>query len=589
MKQFFKTVFASMIGAFLSILLFLFLLVLLAVGSIMSISSEDKVEIKAHSILQIQLNEVIQERSNESPFEFKGLMNFNVEQSLGLNDILASIKNASKDPNIDGIYLDISSVNAGLSTTEEIRNALIEFKSSGKFIYSYSEFYTQKGYYLASMADSIFLNPAGLLELKGVSAQYMFFQHAFEKLEITPEIIRVGSFKSAVEPYFTDHMSDSNKLQTKVYLSSLFGHMIKNISKSRNISIDSTYAIATQLKVRNAEDAITYKLADALIYKDQLLSKFSKKTSKSSVNDINFIGLKKYHKSMKEEIKIANDKIAMIYANGEIISGEGDENIIGSEKISRAIRKARLDNSVKSIVLRINSPGGSALASDIIWREVILAKKVKPVIVSMGDVAASGGYYIACAADTIVAEPTTITGSIGVFGVLFNAQKFFNNKLGITFDQVKIGEFADLGNYTKPLSPAERMIIQNEINRIYSDFTGKVAAGRNMSVESVKRIAEGRVWSGVDAKRIGLVDVLGNIDDAVNIAAKKAKLVDYRIVNYPEMEDPLQKILKQFGAEVKTMMMPSEYKELAPYFKTFESLKNSKGIQARLPINIKID
>ncbi len=589
MKQFFKTVFASMIGAFLSILLLIFLGVLVLVGSIMSLSKEDKVEVKEHSIIQINLNEPITERGNDYPFNFSSVMNFNVEQSLGLDEILASIKKASTDPNIDGIYLDISGVSAGLSTTEEIRNALLKFKESNKFIYAYSEYYTQKGYYLASVADSIFLNPSGLLELKGVNAQYMFFQHALEKLEITPEIIRVGSFKSAVEPYMSDHMSDSNRLQTNVYLSSLFGHMIKNIASLRKLNNDSTYAIATKLKVRNAEDAVTYKLADALIYKDELLQKFAKNTSQSSINDIRFISLKKYNKSSPADVTISKNKIAIIYANGEIVSGDGDENSMGSEKISRAIRKARLDADVKSIVLRVNSPGGSALASDVIWREMILAKKDKPVIVSMGDVAASGGYYIACAADTIVAEPTTITGSIGVFGVLFNAQKFFNNKLGITFDQVKIGEYADLGDYTKPLSPAERMIIQNEINRIYNDFTSKVAEGRKMPQENVKRIAEGRVWSGIDAKRIGLVDVLGNIDDAVKIAANKAKLTEYRIVNYPELEDPFEKIIKQLGGNVKAYLMPNEYKELAPYLKTLESMKNNKGIQARLPLNFQID
>lgn len=589
MKQFFKTVFASMIGAFLSILLLIFLGVLVLVGSIMSLSKEDKVEVKEHSIIQINLNEPITERGNDYPFNFSSVMNFNVEQSLGLDEILASIKKASTDPNIDGIYLDISGVSAGLSTTEEIRNALLKFKESNKFIYAYSEYYTQKGYYLASVADSIFLNPSGLLELKGVNAQYMFFQHALEKLEITPEIIRVGSFKSAVEPYMSDHMSDSNRLQTNVYLSSLFGHMIKNIASSRKLNNDSTYAIATKLKVRNAEDAVTYKLADALIYKDELLQKFAKNTSQSSINDIRFISLKKYNKSSPADVTISKNKIAIIYANGEIVSGDGDENSMGSEKISRAIRKARLDADVKSIVLRVNSPGGSALASDVIWREMILAKKDKPVIVSMGDVAASGGYYIACAADTIVAEPTTITGSIGVFGVLFNAQKFFNNKLGITFDQVKIGEYADLGDYTKPLSPSERMIIQNEINRIYNDFTSKVAEGRKMPQENVKRIAEGRVWSGIDAKRIGLVDVLGNIDDAVKIAANKAKLTEYRIVNYPELEDPFEKIIKQLGGNVKAYLMPNEYKELAPYLKTLESMKNNKGIQARLPLNFQID
>lgn len=589
MKQFFKTVFASMIGAFLSILLLIFISVLVIIGSILSFSSDEKVEIKAHSIIHIQLNEIISERSNESPLNISGFMNLNIEQQLGLNDILASIKNASIDPNVDGIYLDISSVNAGLSTTEEIRNALLKFKESNKFIYAYSEFYTQKGYYLASVADSIFLNPAGLLELKGVSAEYMFFQHAFEKLEITPEIIRVGSFKSAVEPFMADHMSDSNKLQTNTYLSSLFGHMIKNIAASRNLNEDSTYAIATKLKVRNANDAVTYKLADGLIYKDELLSKFTKKTSQGNINDLRFISLKKYHKSMNAEVSISKNKIAIIYASGEINSGEGEDNVIGSEKLSRAIRKARLDKDVKSIVLRINSPGGSALASDVIWREVILAKKAKPVIVSMGDVAASGGYYIACAADTIVAQPTTITGSIGVFGVLFNAQKFFNNKLGITFDQVKIGDYADLGNYTKPLNAGERMIIQNEVNRIYEDFTTKVSAGRNMPLPKVKRIAEGRVWSGIDAKRIGLVDVLGNIDDAVEIAANKAKLTEYRIVNYPELEEPFQKLIKQLSGEINIMMMPSEYKELRPYIKTIESMKNNKGIQTRLPLNFQID
>jgi len=578
-----------MIGAFLSILLLCFLGFLLLIGSIMSISKEEKVDVKEHSILHINLNETIQERGNKNPFNVSSVLNFNVDQNLGLDEILASLKKASEDPNIDGIYLDISGVNAGLSTTEEIRNALIQFKESKKFVYAYSEFYTQKGYYLASVADSIFLNPSGLLELKGLNAQYMFFQHALEKLEITPEIIRVGSFKSAVEPYMSDHMSDSNRLQTNVYLSSLFGHMIENIALARKLNVDSTYSIATKLKVRNAEDAVTYRLADALIYKDELLDRFVKKTNQSKIDELKFITLKKYAKANPDKVKIAKNKIAIIYANGEIVGGEGDENSMGSESISRAIRKARLDSEVKSIVLRINSPGGSALASDIIWREVVLTKKVKPVIVSMGDVAASGGYYIACAADTIVAEPTTITGSIGVFGVLFNAQNFFNNKLGITFDQVKIGEFADLGDYTKPLSPAERMIIQNEINRIYNDFTSKVAAGRNMPQDNVKRIAEGRVWSGIDAKRIGLVDVLGNIDDAVNIAVKKAKVSDYRIVNYPELEEPFEKIMKQLGGNVKSYFMPEEYKALAPYLNTLESIKSNKGIQARLPINFQID
>jgi protease-4 len=583
MKQFFKYVFASMIGAFLSLLLLFFIGFMLIIGSLMSLSEEEKVDVKAHSILHIQLNEEIVERSIDSPFE--GLEEYGFSSKLGLNTILESIEKASKDPNIDGIYLDLSSISAGLASTEEIRNALIRFKKSDKFIYAYSEFYTQKAYYLSSVADSVFLNPSGLLELKGFSSQYMFFKNAFEKLEIKPEIIRVGSFKSAVEPYMSDHMSDSNRLQVTIYLQSLFNHMVNDIALARNLEKDSVRNIAMQLKVRNASDAVTHKLADKLIYKDELLERLANKSNKSSINDLNLITLHKYAKSAQADVSIAKNKVAVIYAEGEINSGSGNEEIIGSETLSKAIRKARLDESVKAIVLRVNSPGGSALASDVIWREVVLARAVKPFIVSMGDVAASGGYLIACAADTIVAEPTTITGSIGVFGILFNAENFFKNKLGITFDQVKIGEFADLGNYTKALSPAERNIIQNEVNRIYADFTAKVADGRKMDINAVLRIASGRVYTGTDAKNIGLVDVLGNKEDAISIAVKKANLSEYRIVNYPELVNPFQKFMNNLSEEAKMYMMPDEYKSLLPYAKTFEQIKNNSGLQTRLLMN----
>ncbi len=569
-----------MIGAFLSVLLLFFVGFLLIIGSIMRVSDDQKIEVKNHSILHIQLNEEIVERSADNPFE--GLEEYGFTTTLGLTSILENIDKASSDPNIDGIYIDVSDINAGLSTVEEIRNALIRFKKSNKFIYAYSEFYTQKAYYLSSVADSVYLNPSGLLELKGFSTQYMFFKNAFEKLEIKPEIIRVGSFKSAVEPYMSDHMSDSNKLQINVYLQSLFNHMVSNIAIARNMPKDSVRNIALQLKVRNAGDAITYKLADRLAYKDELLMRLVKSSNKSSIKELNLVTMHQYSKSSKPDISISKNKVAVIYASGEINSGSGNDETIGSETISKAIRKARLDESIKAIVLRVNSPGGSALASDVIWREVVLAKKAKPFIVSMGDVAASGGYLIACAADTIVAEPTTITGSIGVFGILFNAENFFKNKLGITFDQVKIGEYADLGNYTKALSPAERNIIQNEVNRIYADFTTKVAEGRGMDINAVLRIAGGRVYTGTDAKNIGLVDVLGNTEDAIEIAVKKAKLTEYRIVNYPEISNPFQKFMSKLTEEAKLYLMPQEYKALLPYAKTFEQLKNNSGLQTRL-------
>ena len=569
-----------MIGAFLSILLLLFVGFLIVIGSIMSLNDNEKVEVKSHSILHIQLNDEIVERGVENPFE--GLEEYGFSSSLGLNVILENIDKAADDPNIDGIYIDVNDIKAGLSTVEEIRNALIRFKKSNKFIYAYSEFYSQKAYYLASVADSVYLNPSGLLELKGFSSQYMFFKNAFEKLEIKPEIIRVGSFKSAVEPYMSDRMSDSNKLQVSIYLNSLFYHMVSNIATSRGMNTDSVANMTKNLSVRNATDAITYKLADRLAYKDEVLAQLVKSSNKSAIKDLNLINMNAYSKSAKADVSISKNKVAVIYASGEINSGNGNEESIGSETLSKAIRKARLDEGVKAIVLRVNSPGGSALASDVIWREVILAKKVKPFIVSMGDVAASGGYLIACAADTIVAQPTTITGSIGVFGILFNAENFFKNKLGITFDQVKVGEYADLGNYTKALTPSERNIIQNEVNRIYEDFTKKVSEGRDIEINAVLRIAGGRVYTGRDAQKIGLVDVLGNKEDAIDIAVKKANLSDYRIVNFPELSNPFQKFMSQLTEEAKLYLMPQEYKALLPYAKTFEQLKNNSGLQTRL-------
>lgn len=578
-----------MVGTFFSILLIFFILFIVILGSIASLSDDDQVNVKSHSILHIQLNDRITERTEDNPFGNFSPFNAEINTPLGLNSILSSIENASNDANIDGIYLDLSSIDAGLSTTEEIRNALLDFKKSGKFIYSYSEYYTQKAYYLASVADSIFLNPSGLLELSGLNAQYLFFQKALEKLEIEAQVIRVGTFKSAVEPYISDHMSDSNKIQTSTYLSALFNHIVTNVAVSRKMTTDSVYAIASNLHVRNANDAVKYGLADALIYKDELLHKLMKKSSQSNLKDLELLSIKKYAKSYTPKANISKDKIAIIYANGQIAGGEGNAEDIGSEGLSKTIRAARLDANVKAVVLRVNSPGGGSLASDIIWREVFLTKKVKPIIVSMGDVAASGGYLIACAADTIVAQPTTITGSIGVFGIIPNFKGLLNNKLGITFDGVKIGNYADLGDLTRALTPAERLIIQNEVNRIYEDFTSKVAAGRKMPVDAVKRIAEGRVWSGIDAKKIGLVDVLGDIDDAVAIAAKKANLSNYRIVQLPELSDPFERFMKQLNNEVALRMMPEEYKVMAPYVKEIHKLKNTFGIQSRLPYTFQIN
>jgi protease IV len=588
MKQFFKMVFASMLGAFLSAFALLLIGILIIVGLVANASKDTTSEIKSNSILHIILNNDIVERSSKNPFQNFDLTNFDQEKQPGLTDIVALINAASTDNNIKAIYLDIDEISSGIASVEEIRNALIEFKKSKKPIISYSEVYTQKAYYLASVADKIYLNPAGLLEFKGFSAKVMFYKGALEKLEIEPEIIRVGSFKSAVEPYMLDHMSDSSKLQTNVLLNSIYQHFLTQVSKGRNISIKELAVIANELKVQTAQDALKYKLVDGLKYKDEIIAELSKISNTNNEEELKLVSLNEYLQSNPIKASTATDKIAVIYAAGEIVSGSGNDDNIGSERVSAAIRKARLDKNVKAIVLRINSPGGSALASDVIWREVILTKKVKPVIASMGDVAASGGYYIACAADQIIAEPNTITGSIGVFGVLFNAEKFFKNKLGITFDGTKTAEFADLGDYSRPLSPTEKNIIQQSVNQIYKDFTNKVAAGRNLPIQKVLNIAGGRVWSGSDALRIGLVDSLGNMNDALRLAAQKANLKDYRIINLPEETATLEKILTGLSGKIKMQFLKAEYGEGYQYYQEFANIKSMKGIQTRLPVNLNI-
>ena len=577
-----------MLGAILSAFAILFIGILIIVGLVANASKDTTSNIKEQSILHLVLNNDLVERSSDNPFKNFDIMNLDQEKQPGLTEMVALIHAAATDEKIKAIYLDIDEISGGLASIEEIRNALIDFKKSKKTIYSYSEVYTQKAYYLASVADKIYLNPAGLLEFKGFSSKVMFFKGALEKLAIEPEIIRVGSFKSAVEPYMLDHMSDSSKLQTSVLLNSIYQHFLNAIAKERKISVADLNAMANELKIQSAQDALKYQMVDALKYKDEVLSILVNETKRKNIEDLSLVSISDYQKSNPISISTATEKIAIIYAAGEIVSGDGNEDNIGSERVSAAIRKARLDDQVKAIVLRINSPGGSALASDVIWREVILAKKVKPVIASMGDVAASGGYYIACAADQIIAQPNTITGSIGVFGVLFNAEKFFKDKLGITFDGTKTSAYADLGDYTRAMSPSEKNIIQRSVNQIYTDFTTKVAAGRKLPINKVLNIAGGRVWSGTDAIRIGLVDSLGNLKDAINIAAKKANLKNYRIINLPEETNTIEKILTGISGKIKMEYLKSEYGSGYTYYQEFARIKSISGIQTRLPVNLNI-
>jgi protease-4 len=576
MKQFFKFVLATIVGIILSTVV----LVLVIIGIVAAAGNDKTVDVDANSILHISIKNPIAERTPNNPLANLSFLGLNGDKSIGLKDILANIKKAKTDDNIKGIFLDESYMLSGQGTTEEIRNTLIDFKKSGKFIVAYSEVYTKGFYYLASVADKVYINPKGFIEFDGFNSQVTFFKGALDKLGIEAQVIKVGTYKSAVEPMVLTKMSDANRLQVTSYLGSLYDHFLTGISKSRGINKDSLFVYADQMRIKRPEDALKYKLVDGLKYKDELLGELKQRLNVKVKDNINSVELADYTKSEDDTKSTSSNRIAMVYASGDIASGDGDDNSIGSEALSKALRKVRMDDKVKAVVLRVNSPGGSSLASDVIWREVMLTKKVKPIIVSMGDVAASGGYYISCAADSIFAEPNTITGSIGIFAILPNMQKLFNDKLGITFDGVKTGKFADLGTTGRPLTPEERAILQNEIDHGYDDFTKAVAAGRHKTQAYINSIGQGRVWTGEQAIKIGLVDRLGNIDDAVKAAAKKANLKDYRLVAYPEQKSVFNKLSESLSVEMKTRMLKSE---LGENYNIYQQIKNIKSMM-RTPL-----
>ncbi|QNL49538.1 signal peptide peptidase SppA [Olivibacter sp. SDN3] len=587
MKQFFKFVFASMVGVFLSIVIFTFLSIVI-IGAIISAASSDKaVQISDNSIMRISLNYAIKERTDKNPLGKINIPSFSSTKTIGLDEILTRIERAKEDDRIKGIVLDIGGVGASLATLQEIREVLLDFKESKKFILAYSEGYSQKGYYLASTADKVYLNPEGSVDFRGFSAQTMFLKGTLDKLGIEAQIIKVGTYKSAVEPFILDKMSPANKEQVSSYLNSSYDYYLSNLSKSRSLPVDTLRAIANRYLGRNADLALQCKLVDELKYKDELLGELKNRLGIKKDSRIKAVNIEDY--TPKETTsKNTQNRIAVIYAVGEIISGEGSDEQIGSERISRALRTAREDNKVKAIVFRVNSPGGSALASDVIWREVALAKEVKPIVVSMGDLAASGGYYISCAADSIFAQPNTITGSIGVFGVIPNMQHFLNNKLGITFDEVKTGEYASLMNVNRPLTPNEESLIQQDVNRIYDTFTKKVAEGRKIALAKVDSIGQGRVWTGAQAQKIGLVDRLGTINDAIKSAAKKADLEEYKLVSYPAMKDPFESLMGSSSDKMKTWFAKQELGEGYVIYQQAKGIVEQSGIQARLPYVITI-
>ena len=585
MKQFLKFTLAAaaglMLGVFSIIIIF----------SIVASSGDSKeVQLDEPHVLRLELNGAIQDRVEEMPFDLSEITGQDVN-ILGLNDILANIKKAKTDENIKGIYIEIGMISTGFATREEIRNALLDFKESGKFITTYSEIYTQGSYYLASVADYICMYPEGGMELRGLNSTIPFFTNALKKMGIEPQVIRHGKFKSAVEPFMLTEMSDENREQIETYMGSIWEHFLKNVASDRELTRDRLNEIADNLEIQTTDDALRLGLIDSLFYRDQFQNHLANLMEQENYDDINFVSLKKYNKVKNENArdKFKKEKVAVIYAQGEIQSGEGSETVIGSERISKAIRKARKDEKVKAIVLRVNSPGGSALASDVIWREMKLANEEKPVVVSMGDVAASGGYYIACASDKIYASPNTITGSIGVFGIMPNIEELMTDKIGITFDNVKTNKFADLGSVNRPLTQEEYDIIQKGVVDVYNTFTLKVAEGRDMSQENVDDIGQGRVWSGTNAMDINLIDEYGGLEAAVAGAAELAELEDYRIYELPEQKDPFQELLEQLEDDMQTSWIKYQLGDQYKYYKTIQDIKHLKGVQARMPYQFVVD
>jgi len=583
--NFLRNLFASIFGTLiaLGIILVLFIVVAAAVGDTKQITVEN------NSVLEIKLETLVKDYAPKSDNPFDEILGLN-DEKIGLNSIINAIENAKYDDQIKGISITTLGVNAGIAQTQAIRNKLLEFKETGKFIKAYADIYDQKSYYFSSVADSIFMNPVGAIDFKGLSSEVLFYKDLEEKSGVTMEVIRHGKYKSAVEPFLYNKMSDDNRNQITEFLTSIWNEMIVEISSSRNISAENLNVIADNLSARNATLAIENKIIDGALYKDEYNNKLKQDLGLTIDEDLNTISISDYISTGKGRVlSTASDKIAVIYAQGEIIYGKGNEDLIGQDLIIKALKKARNTSSVKAIVLRVNSPGGSALASELIWRELELTKQELPIVVSMGNVAASGGYYLACNANRIFAEPTTITGSIGVFGVIPNFSKLANN-IGVNAEQVSTNKGANYSVF-EPMTDEFRAVTTEGVEAVYTTFLDRVADGRNMTIEDVDKIAQGRVWSGVDALNNGLVDELGNLDDAIYYAAELAEVTDYKVRNYPSYNIDLEDRFNSFPfIETKEKVLKDELgEENYKIYQTIKEFSKLKGIQARLPFEIAIN
>ena len=588
MKSFLKYTLATITGIIIASVLF-FVVMLASLTAIIS-SGNKTVSISNNSILVIKAGVSIPDRGSQDPFKDIDFVNLTLSYTPGLNEILHNIDKAANDDKIRGILIENGLQSGGWATTEEIRNAIEKFRKSGKFVISYSDYIlTQECYYLATAANKIYINPGAMVDFKGLSSEVMFFKKALEKIGVEVQVIRHGKFKGAVEPFILDKLSDENKAQIKDYTGSVWNQVVEDISRSRNISVEQLNKIADNLDGNLAPGALENKLVDGLMYRDELIDTLKILSGISADKDLKLVSLGKYNKVPENKMNYsAKKKIAVVYAEGNIVNGKGNEGNIGGNSYADVIRKVRLDTTIKAIVLRVNSPGGSATAADIIWRELELASKVKPVVISMGNYAASGGYYISAPGTKIYADPMTISGSIGVFGLIPNANKLLEQKLGLTTETLNTNKNSDFPSVTRAMSPYEKELMQMSIEKIYGDFVNKVASGRKMSSQGVDSIGQGRVWSGTSALKIGLVDEMGGIEEAIKGAADLAGIESYSIRELPEIEDPYTRILTQLGGELKMNMLKSELGESVKLYNMIQEVKNMSGIQARIPYFIDI-
>ncbi len=591
--KFLKTFLAALLAFVVGSVVLTILGVVILFGITASMGASERVVIGENSILKIDFSELVTDAPVRSPFGRIDFATFETTPTISLYNALKAIETAKTDDRIRGIYLRPGGAYVpSLTVLEELREALADFRRSGKFVVAYSEAYGQPDYYLASVADKIYMQPQGRLMWSGMSATMPFFKGLFDKLDVEAEIFRPTEcrFKSAVEPYFRTDMSDENRLQMQTLLDSNWTVVLESVAKSRGVDPVTLNRLADELVIAMPSDAVAHKLIDSLLYEDQLEEVFRSRGVEAKEGEMKFVTLCQYAANRRADLKkIHAPQVAIVYAEGAIVDGKGSSDEIGGNSMAAQLAKVRRDTTVKAVVLRVNSPGGSALASDVIWREMQLLKAAKPIVVSMGQYAASGGYYISCPADAIVADRMTLTGSIGVFGMFLRMDEMLSKHVGITFDTAKTNESSDAG-VMRPLTERERAVLMRNIDDVYATFTGLVAQGRHLPIERVKELAEGRVWSGTDAVANGLADLNGGLNAAIALAAEKATLGDnYRVVERVEAPTGLVALFSDLSAQVRTDIADKELGIFAPHWRKLREVSKQQGVLMYCPYSIEIE